>query len=80
MKYGKNGPRRLADLEIRCEWMEEDVVVCLLFVGFQGIVENKLKVRGRTASLVSVRHESGETRAKRKMVSRRNRSLGALGA
>jgi len=72
LKYGKNGARRLAGLEIRCEWMEKNIVFCLLFVGFQGIIENKLKVRGRGASWVSLRHESGGNsevfvRAERKM-------------
>ena len=71
MKYGEYGTRRLAGLEIRCEWMEKNIVFCLLFVGFQGIIENKLKVWGRRASRVSVRHGSGGSevfvRAKRKM-------------
>jgi len=28
-----------------CEWMRKKVVLGLLFVGFEGVVENKLEVR-----------------------------------
>ena len=49
----------MAGLELGDEWMGKKIAFCLLFVGFQGIVENKLKVGGLRASRVSKRHKSG---------------------
>jgi len=46
LKYGKNGAGRLAGLELSCEWMGKKIVLCVLFVGFQGIIENKLEICG----------------------------------
>ena len=40
LKYSENGGRRIAGLELSCERMREKVLLCLLFVHFQGIVEN----------------------------------------
>ena len=54
LKYGENGARRMAGLELSCEWMGKKIDFCLLFVGFQGIIENKLEVGGQRASRVSV--------------------------
>jgi hypothetical protein len=45
-------------LELGCEWMGKKVVLCLLFVGFQGVIENELKVWGERCDRLSVRHTS----------------------
>ena len=39
--------------------MRKVIVLCAVFAGFQGIIENELKVKGRRAGRVGVRHESG---------------------
>ena len=57
LKYGEDGARRLAGLELRREWMRKQIVLCVLFVGFQGVVENKFKVEGRGARMVGLGHE-----------------------
>jgi len=57
LKYGENGARRLAGLELRREWMRKQIVLCVFFVGFQGVVENKLKVGGRGTRMVGLGHE-----------------------
>jgi len=44
LKHDENGAGRLAGLELGCKWMGEKVVLGLLFVGFQGIIENEMKV------------------------------------
>jgi len=44
LEYDENGARRLAGLELGCEWMGKKIVFCLLFVGLQGVIENKLEV------------------------------------
>jgi len=44
LKHIENGAGRLASLELACEWMGKKVVLCLLFVGFQGVAKNKLEV------------------------------------
>ena len=46
LKHDENRAGRLAGLELDCEWMGKKVFLCLLFVCFQGIIENKLKVGG----------------------------------
>jgi len=43
----------------------KQIVFCTFFVGLQGVVKNKLKVMGRGASMVSLRHESECVRAVR---------------
>jgi hypothetical protein len=48
----------LAGLELDCEWMGKEIVLCALFVDFQGIVKNELKIGRRGTSRVSVRHEN----------------------
>jgi len=47
LEYNKNGAGGLAGLELGCEGMGKNIVPCVLFIGFQGIVEYKLEVRGR---------------------------------
>ena len=44
LKHDENGAGRLASLELGCEWMGKKVAFCLLFVGFQGAIKNKLEV------------------------------------
>ena len=44
LKHVENRVGRLASLELGCEWMGEKVVLCLLFVGFQGVTKNKVEV------------------------------------
>ena len=44
LKHGENGAGRLAGLELGCERMGKKVLLCLLFVGFQGITESELEV------------------------------------
>ena len=59
LKYVENGAGRLAGLELGCEWMGKKVVLCLFFVGFQGVVKNKLEVWRGGAGRVGVRHKCG---------------------
>ena len=47
----------MAGLELRREGMEKQVVLCARFVGFQGVVKNKLKAVGRGVRIVGLRHE-----------------------
>jgi hypothetical protein len=56
LKDVENAARRVAALELGSEWVGEKVLLCSLFVGFQGVIENKLKVGGWGGSSVSVRH------------------------
>ena len=44
LEYDENGARRLAGLELGREWMGKKIVFRLLFVDFQGVIENKLEV------------------------------------
>ena len=44
LKHIENGAGRLTGLELGCEWMGKKVVLCLLFVGFQGVTKSKLEV------------------------------------
>jgi len=44
LKHDENGAGRLAGLELGCEWMGKKVVLCLLFVYFEGVIKNKLEV------------------------------------
>ena len=53
----ENAAGRLAGFEPVSEWVGEKIVLCALFVRFQGIIENQLKV-GRRVSRVSVIHEA----------------------
>ena len=36
--------------------MGKKIVFCMFFIGLQGVVKNKLKVGGRGARMVSLRH------------------------
>jgi hypothetical protein len=56
LKYGENGARRLAGLELSCEWVGKKIILRMLLVGFQSIIENELEVLGRGACGVSVGH------------------------
>ena len=62
LKHGENGGWRVAGLELGCEWMGEEIFLCLFFVFFQGIIEYELEVGGRGGRGVSTRHESGSGR------------------
>ena len=44
LEYDENGARRLAGLELGREWMGKEIVFGLLFVDFQGVIEDKLEV------------------------------------
>jgi len=52
--------------------MGKKIAFCMFFVGFQGVVKNKLKVVGRVARMVSLRHECvrgvSNVRVEKKMV------------
>ena len=39
MKYGENGGGRVAGLELGSEWVGKEVLFGMLFVGFEGIIE-----------------------------------------
>jgi hypothetical protein len=56
LEHGENTARRIAGLEPVGEWVLKEILLCALFVGFQGIVENWLEV-GRCGSRVNVRHD-----------------------
>ena len=58
LKHVENGAGRLTGLKLGGEWMGKKVVLCLLFVGFQGVTKNKLEVWRRGAGRMRVRHES----------------------
>jgi len=40
MNEGKNGGGRVAVLELGNKWMLKEIILCALFVGVQGIVED----------------------------------------
>jgi len=40
MNEGENSAGRFAVLELGNEWMGKEIIVCALFVGLQGIIEN----------------------------------------
>jgi hypothetical protein len=40
VKDGENCGGRIAVLELACEWMGKKVLLCALFVCFQGIIED----------------------------------------
>jgi hypothetical protein len=40
LKHGENAPRRIAGLEPVSERVLKKIVLCALFVRFQGIIEN----------------------------------------
>jgi hypothetical protein len=42
----ENAARGVAVLELASEWVGEKILLCAFFVGFQGMIENKLKVGG----------------------------------
>ena len=58
LKYDENGAGRLAGLELGREWMGKKIALGLLLVGFQGVIENELKVWGGGCSGLSVGHMS----------------------
>jgi hypothetical protein len=39
LKDSKNGSGRLAGLELRGEWMCTKILLCMLFVGVQGVID-----------------------------------------
>jgi hypothetical protein len=57
---GENCAGRIAFLELSGEWMGKKILLCALFVCFQGIIENELESGGRGGgggSGVRVRHK-----------------------
>ncbi len=40
MNEGENGGGRVAVLELGDKWMGKEIILCALFVGVQGIVED----------------------------------------
>jgi len=46
LKDVENAARRVAVLELGSEWVGAKILFRASFVRFQGIIENKLKVRG----------------------------------
>ena len=62
LEYGENGARRLAGLELSCEWVGKKIILRMLLVVFQSITENKLEVSGRGYCRVSVGHMNEERR------------------
>ena len=40
LKHGENGSGRVAGLELGCEGVCEEVLLCMFFVRFQGIIED----------------------------------------
>jgi hypothetical protein len=44
LKDVENAAGRVAALELGSEWVGEKIVLCALFVRFQGVIENKLEV------------------------------------
>ena len=46
MNDGENGAQRVAVLELGDKWMRKKIVLCVSFVGLQGIIENELEIGG----------------------------------
>jgi hypothetical protein len=44
LKDVENAARRVAVLELGSEWVGEKIILCAVFVRFQGIIEDKLEV------------------------------------
>jgi hypothetical protein len=44
LEDGEDGSRRIAGLKLGGEWMGKEILLCVLFVRFQGIVEYELEV------------------------------------
>jgi len=62
VKDSENCAGRVAVLELGGEWMGKKIFLCALFVCFQSIVEDELKIGGRDgggSSGVRVRHKGG---------------------
>jgi hypothetical protein len=56
LKDGENVARRVAGLELDCEWMGKQIFLRPLFVRFQGVIDDQLEFRRRGGGEVSVRH------------------------
>jgi len=54
-KDGENCVGGMTGLELCGEWMCKKVVLRTLFIGFQGVIDNLLEVRGRGGSSLRVR-------------------------
>ena len=46
LKDGEDCVRGITGLELCGEWMRKEVLLCALFVCFQGAIENLLELRG----------------------------------
>ena len=85
MEHIKNCGRRVACLELGCEWVRKEVSFCLFLVCPQSIVENCLEVGGRGICRASLGHEckSGDWCAMRclrgRVVSWTNWTIGQRG-
>jgi len=55
----ENGGGRVACLKLGGEWMSKEVVLCLFFVCFYGIIENELEVGQREIGRVNRGHMCG---------------------
>jgi hypothetical protein len=56
MNDSKNGTGRVARLELGGKWMCKEITFRVLFVLFQSIIKDKLKIWGWGRRGVSVRH------------------------
>jgi hypothetical protein len=61
VKNGENVGGRIARLQLGCEGMCNQVVLCALLVFIQGIIDEELEVRG--SGSVSMGHEALKGRA-----------------
>jgi hypothetical protein len=60
VKNGENCAGRVALLELGGEWLDKKILLCALFVCFQGIIEDELEIGGRGGGGgVRVRHMVG---------------------
>ncbi len=62
VKDSENCAGRVAVLELGGEWMGKKIVLCALFVCFQGIIDDELEIEGGRVdggSGVRVRHKGG---------------------
>jgi hypothetical protein len=59
LKHGENGTWRVAGLELSGERMEKNILLCTLFISFQGIIDYRMEVGGRGGGAVSAGHKIG---------------------
>jgi len=59
LKHEENGSWRVAGLELFGERMGKKILLCTLFICFQGIIDYQTEARGRGGGAVSARHKFG---------------------